>query len=435
MPKKFRLLLLEILKITLIGLSIGASISLYRYAVTYVITFSSFLFTSSNNLYFSLGVIGLVVLGIFSYAIIRFDVNIQGSGLPQLEMNLKYRKKNLKWYSIPLMFINSLISFFAGLPLGTEGPSTFMGGMINYSFNRLFKDYDNDDDIPLGMGTGFGISLMTPVAGIFYSFEECLETFQFKYIWKSILMITIAFTVAYLINPTSGIVLPVLSSFNYLYTIDLFLIVLANYCLARVILFLVPLFKSFINNHYKNSIIRARFFIIYIISALILIFCPILSGSGNNLLTAIKSENLPYLLLLSYLIVRIVMYATVNTSMASGGLMVPTFVLGALVGEILYVSFFKTNGSNTNENLIIILSMLSLFTFLNRTPLTNITLAISFGGYMNFLSIIGPSLITIVVSYLISKITKLDTLNDQRRKLLRTSRQTTLKKINQEANN
>jgi H+/Cl- antiporter ClcA len=129
------------------------------------------------------------------------------------------------------------------------------------------------------------------------------------------------------------------------------------------------------------------------------------------------------------------MYATVNTSMASGGLMVPTFVLGALVGEILYVSFFKTNGSNTNENLIIILSMLSLFTFLNRTPLTNITLAISFGGYMNFLSIIGPSLITIVVSYLISKITKLDTLNDQRRKLLRTSRQTTLKKINQEANN
>lgn len=272
---------------------------------------------------------------------------------------------------------------------------------------------------------------MTPVAGIFYSFEECLETFKIKYVWKSILMITTAFTVAYLINPTSSIVLPVLSSFNYLYTIDLFIIVLLNYFLAKAILFLVPLFKSFVSNHYKNKIIRARFFIIYIVSALILIFCPILSGSGNNLLTSIKSVNLPYLLLLSYLLIRIVMYATVNTSMASGGLMVPTFVLGALVGETLYVSFFKINGSNTDENLIIILSMLSLFTFLNRTPLTNISLAISFGGYMNFLNIFGPALITIVASYLISKITKLDTLNGQRKKLLRISRLNTLEKINQ----
>lgn len=431
MSKNFKLLFLEISKIILIGLSIGVLISLYRYAATYVVKISNFLFASPNKLYFSLGVVGLVVLGIFSYAIIRFDGNVQGSGLPQLEMNLKYRKNNLKWYSIPLMFINSLISFFAGLPLGTEGPSTFMGGMINYSFNRLYKDNGNDDDIPLGMGTGFGISLMTPVAGIFYSFEVCLETVKIKYVWKSILMITTAFTVAYLINPTSSIVLPVLSSFHYLYTIDFFIIVLLNYFLAKAILFLVPLFKSFVNNHYKNKIIRARFFIIYLVSALILIFCPILSGSGNNLLTSIKSVNLPYLLLLSYLLIRIVMFATVNTSMASGGLMVPTFVLGALVGETLYVSFFKINGSNTDENLIIILSMLSLFTFLNRTPLTNISLAISFGGYMNFLNIFGPALITIVASYLISKITKLDTLNGQRKKLLRISRLNTLEKINQ----
>ena len=93
MSKNFKLLFLEISKIILIGLSIGVLISLYRYAATYVVKISNFLFTSPNKLYFSLGVVGLVVLGIFSYAIIRFDGNVQGSGLPQLKMNLKYRKK------------------------------------------------------------------------------------------------------------------------------------------------------------------------------------------------------------------------------------------------------------------------------------------------------------------------------------------------------
>lgn len=434
MPLKLKKILLEVLKIILIGASIGVLIALYRYAATYVIKFSDYLFTSSNTLYFCFGVIGLVILGILSYAIIRFDGNVQGSGLPQLEMNLKYKKKALKWHSIPLMFINSLISFFAGLPLGTEGPSTFMGGMINYSFNRVFKDEENDDDIPLGMGTGFGISLMTPVAGVFYSFEECLKKFNFKYLWKSILMMSVAFTLAYFINPNSSISLPVLNPFNYLYTIDLFLIVLANYCLARIILFLVPIFKSFINRHYKNTFIRARFFIIYILSALIMIFIPILSGSGFKILNSFSSVSLIYSLLLVYLIVRIAMFATVNISMASGGLMVPSFILGALVGEILYVSFFSINGSNANENLVIILSMLSLFTFLNRTPLTNITLAISFGGYMNILNILVPALITISTSYLIAYVTKLDTLNGQRKKLLRTSRASSLEKINQTNN-
>jgi H+/Cl- antiporter ClcA len=430
MSQKAKKILLEISKVLLIGISIGVLISLYRYAATYVIKFSDYLFTSNNTLKFSLGVVGLVILGLLSYAIIRFDGNVQGSGLPQMEMNLKYKNKSLKWYSIPLMFFNSLISFFAGLPVGTEGPSTFMGGMINYSFNRVFKDEDNDDDIPLGMGAGFGISLMTPVAGLFYSFEECLGTFKLKYLWKSILMISSAFTVAYLINPTSTISLPVSTSFNYLYIMDLFLIVLVNYCLARVILFLVPLFKGFINRHYKNKFIRMRFFIIYIISAIIMICYPILSGSGLKIINQIQGGTLIYFTLLVYLIVRIVMFATVNISMASGGLMVPSFTLGAIVGEMIYVTFISTNGSGTSENLVIILSMLTFFTFINHTPLTNITLAISFGGYMNFLNIIGPALITIVSSYIIAKVTKLDTLNGQRSKLLRTSRSNRLEKIN-----
>jgi H+/Cl- antiporter ClcA len=157
---------------------------------------------------------------------------------------------------------------------------------------------------------------------------------------------------------------------------------------------------------------------------------PILSGSGLKIINQIQGGTLIYFTLLVYLIVRIVMFATVNISMASGGLMVPSFTLGAIVGEMIYVTFISTNGSGTSENLVIILSMLTFFTFINHTPLTNITLAISFGGYMNFLNIIGPALITIVSSYIIAKVTKLDTLNGQRSKLLRTSRSNRLEKIN-----
>lgn len=205
---------LEVIKAIVVGALIGAVIALYRHAAEYVIEASAWCFSERILPNYLIGVAGLIVFGFLAFFLIRFDGNIQGSGIPQLELNLLHKANTIKWYSLPLMFVNSLFSFFAGMPLGSEAPSTFMGGTLSLGANRLIHHENEDDDVPLGMGTAFGVALMSPLSGIFYAFEECLHVFKWEYLWKSVLMMASGYAVAYLIYPSTPISMSVTTMFD-----------------------------------------------------------------------------------------------------------------------------------------------------------------------------------------------------------------------------
>ncbi|MFA7032372.1 MAG: chloride channel protein [Bacilli bacterium] len=415
---------IEIIKCLLMGALIGVVISLYKFAVSWVISLASSLLESKDILKMTFYIISLIIVMFISYFLIRFDSEIQCGGLPQLEMNIRSKNGTIKWYkSLPLMFVNSLFSFFGGLPLGSEAPSTFMGGTVGIFANDITNHHDEDDDIGLGMGVGLGVAFMAPISGICYGFEESLNKFSFKDLGKVILMTINAFLVSYLINPHQLITINIDAAYNWMYSYSLFFIVIFSLPVAVLMMKLTPKIKIFLNRHSRNFFIKYRFFFLFTILSLIFILFPLLGGNGRALIYHLFGDDKISLwwLLFIFLVVRLMTFFLGANSTASGGLMFPTLTLGALIGALINCLMRTMGMPESQEKLIILISMMALFGLVNKTPITGFFLIMSMGGYDNILHYVGPAFIAMSVVFIFTRIIDIDNITDSRRKLLRYS--------------
>lgn len=414
--------ILTFIKTIITGAVIGAVIACYKYATFYVIKYSNWLYQNDELYLRIIMVISAIILVFVSYVITRIDGNIQGGGLPQLELNIKNNTGRFKWYkSLPLMIINSLISFFIGLPLGSEAPSVFIGGSIADGTNKIFKQ-DDKKHVAIGEGVGFAAAFMSPLGGFCYAIEECLHHLNFDIAWRLIVCIISAFTVSYLINPSQILMFPVASNVDLEYAYLFLIIIVMNIALAFFMLWAVPKLKNFINKHHTFFLFKYRLFVVGFICIPLILFFPYLGGSGILVITNIFTLS-SIQLVVGLLIIRLLLFVVVSNSTASGGMLVPTLAIGALLGElILSVASSFIEISQAEKALIILLSMLSLFAATNKTPLTAIVLSISIGGYKNFSYIIFPAIIVIGITSLPFMIMKIRELNDSLRELLRTGR-------------
>lgn len=412
---------IEILKLLFCGILIGSIIALYKYLTFIVLKGSSFLFNSEELLIRILAVLFGLVLMCFSYKLVKIDGNIQGGGLPQIEACIENKTNSIVWYkSLPLMIINSLISFFCGLPVGSEAPSAFIGAMVIKGANKYTIDYD--EDIYIGMGGGVAAAFLSPLSGVFYVFEESLHHFSFKRLGKLLLVTIPAFLTSYLINKEYIIEIPIFTSFNFKYFYTLIFILILCTFLGVIIIKLVAKLKIFINNHYKNYFIKKRFFFVFIYAFNCLLFCPLLSGSGLSLIYYLNQNPVWYIILI-YLIIRLTLFIFTGNAMVSGGLLVPTLAIGGMIGYLIgIISTFLFNLPKDQYPLLILLSMFTLFAIINKTPFTSFILIITTGGYQNLANFILPCLFIFICSFLIVHLLKIDNLTDTRRKLLRTSR-------------
>ena len=107
----------ELLKLTLLGIFVSVIVGLYRYASHFVINISNQLFTSSDIYTKTFAILLAVFLVFVGYAIIRFEGTVQSGGLSQLKLMINNPKIKFRYFfAIPLMFFNSLLSFFTVKP-------------------------------------------------------------------------------------------------------------------------------------------------------------------------------------------------------------------------------------------------------------------------------------------------------------------------------
>ncbi len=422
---KFKFILLEILKCLLMGLFIGVLTALYKYAVELVLYLSGVLFSINNLPSLGVGLISAFALLFIGYYMLTSEGSIQGSGLAQLELNIAYNQGTIKWYkALPMMFVNSLISFFVGIPVGKEGPIVFMGGTVAIGLKRFYKSQDHED-IALGMGAGFGSAFLSPLSGVAYTFEEGLEHFSFFKLFKAIITCFVAALTSYAINPEFVYQLNVNVGFNWATSYTLIFLFLVELLVAYLLLNGTKHVKIFINKHYQNFCIKYRYIFIYVISIAILISLPLISGSGLNITNSIFAEEeimTIYWVVILILLYRLIIFIIAGNSMASGGNALPILTLGALVAKLLTFLFHLfPNYDMTQDYLIIILGMTTLFAMMNNAPITSFFLTLSFGGLSNLLTTIFPSLIMMISIFIYNKFKPKDNIIAVLRKLLKTS--------------
>lgn len=164
------------------GILVGAVTALFVVAAKVI---TSFVFVTRSAENAPLAVCCFVLLALlccFCAAVVQQIVPVsKGSGIPLAECCARgMRKVRNPFSAVAALIVGSLLSFLAGMPLGSEGPSVGIGGLIGEGVGKLtrrpapFTRYL----ITGGASAGLAAAFNTPITGIAFALEETHRRFS-----------------------------------------------------------------------------------------------------------------------------------------------------------------------------------------------------------------------------------------------------------------
>lgn len=403
--------LIMFLRLVIIGLAVGLVVSLFQLCAYYLIEFLKdvYIVHDKGKMLIFFCVLPFIFGGILFLT--TKNSNIHGGGVPQLEFNIENKKEKLNWKKdLPMMFLSSLMSFCTFAPLGAEGPSVTLGGNCALMVNDIFKKED-DETVLISAGAAFGCAFHSPIVGLAHIFEEMLHKINVLNVFKALVIMGVSFLIIHFVFPNQIAFYTIdnyLSLKDYQFTLPIIgLIILFNFVSANLFLEIIIKIKDFISNHQNSIFVKYRVVIALILFVSLAFFLGQYLSSGSIII----NEQLikPYYFIIGIILLRIILTAFSSTSNLSGGIVIPQFAIGALIG-MLIIQLFKIAIPNFNVGLyaneIILLSMISFYVIVMETPITGIALIFAFVSFNHARNILLVGVIVMVLSYLISKLNK-----------------------------
>jgi len=392
------------------GIIIGALVSfvivLFRISLSYANT------TLLKILTFCKGSIGFIALWFLTLAFLAYLVSklikaeplISGSGIPQLEAELTGHL-NSKWYKVlSYKFLGGLISLFAGLSIGREGPSIQLGSMVAKGFGQSLKRSKTEQKflITCGASAGLAAAFHAPLAGVMFAIEEVHKHFSISLI---IAVMCSSLTSDYVLASLLGMK-PV---FSFVITEPM----PEEYYPILIILGIVlGLFGVIYNNSLLKcqDILQSKYFTDYtrllfpfLLAGVIGFIYPALLAGGENLIKSLTLNKFSIYGLLIILIAKFLFSIISYSSTAPGGIFFPLLVLGSITGAIFgQIAVDLFNVSPYLFNNFVIVAMAGLFASIVRAPLTGIILLFEMtGAPTSLLSISVVAITSFIVAELL----------------------------------
>jgi chloride channel protein, CIC family len=134
------------------------------------------------------GIVGLFAVlalcalatAVAAWLVRRFSPQAAGSGIPQVEAQLRGNWSGHPLRIILVKFSGGLLALGAGLGLGREGPTVQMGGCLALLIGRLSRCTEDECKALLagGAGAGLATAFNAPVAGAVFVLEELVGRFN-----------------------------------------------------------------------------------------------------------------------------------------------------------------------------------------------------------------------------------------------------------------
>ena len=129
----------------------------------------------------------LIAIGLLVGWITQSEPMIKGSGIPQVEGQVR-GYFTPKWLPVLVKkFVAGAIAVFCGLSLGREGPSIQLGAMaaqgIAETTHRKFPD--SRFIIICGACAGLSAAFNAPLAGILFALEEIHKSFSYRSVFSA----------------------------------------------------------------------------------------------------------------------------------------------------------------------------------------------------------------------------------------------------------
>lgn len=390
---------------TIIGIIVGFVISEFRIALANADLWRNELLEIANqqNHIFFIIAIALVFIAFLIAKIVNFEPYCKGSGIPQVEGELK-GKLETKWYRVILTkLLGGFLALGSGLSLGREGPSIQLGAMVAKGFSRINHRLLTEERmlITCGAGAGLAAAFGAPLAGAIFSLEELHKNFS-----TEVLLTTMSAAISADFVVKNIIGLKPVFSFQFLHPLPLNLywaIILFGIILGvlgvfynNVIAFMQDLFDK-INKPFFRIMILYCFVLVFAITA------PLLLGSGHGLVAKIAHNEFSLILLIVFLVIKF-LFSTMSFSCGvPGGIFLPLLVLGALIGGIYgKILLPMVNADMTFLISFVILGMAGYFSSIVRAPITGVILITEMtGDFTNLLALSVVALVAYVIADLL----------------------------------
>ncbi len=322
------------------GLFTGVLIFLFKLCISKVIPFSAELYAlvRENAEYLPLLLLGATILGVISALILRYAPDCKGGGIPT-SITLLRGLASFSWVkSIFLLFPSALVTYFGGVPLGTEGPAVQMGTAVGRGVIRIFAKRHLAWDrfiMTGGASSGFAAATGAPITGIFFAFEEAHRRFTpMLFMTSAVSAITSTAVMQYLC-PLAGLS-------PHLFHLKIDAVMPLKFLWASVIIGLVCGFAgavftkiySRVHSISENIPMAVKTVAVFTLTALTGYFSADCIGTGDGLIEKLIEGHAPWKLLPLLFCIRGIFLIVANNVGITGGLFVPNLCFGAIIGGL-----------------------------------------------------------------------------------------------------
>lgn len=321
--------------------------------------------------------VALVIAALVMNILHKKIPEVKGGGIPRSEGILRGALP-FKWLKTFLgTFFGSMISFFVGLPLGSEGPAVLIGTSIGGMCDNISKSKSAWGRCIMtgGAGAGFAVATGAPLSAILFTLEEVHKKFT------PMLMLTVSISVlsASIVNEWLCSVFGLSSSLFHVSSLPEFELAQVGYVVLFGILvaLAVGIFDGSVEWIYKitrkitgRSSHLVKLIIFFVLTGACGLFFAGGIYSGHDVIekVMIKSESLTLLFIL--LIVRLAMMLIATNSAATGGIFVPTLAIGALFSAFFANLMVLVGMSEEYFTVLVLLGMCAFLGGTLRAPIT-----------------------------------------------------------------
>ena len=320
---------------------------------------------------------GLILLASAMYLLHRRAPESKGGGIPRSEGILR-GLLTFRWLRVLVgTVVGSFISFFCGLPLGSEGPSVLVGTALSHEVGNISKDREawNRYVMTGGACAGFAVATGSPLTAILFALEEVHKRFTPMLVLIASVSVGTATYMNFLLCELFDIT-PTLFAVGAVVDLDIgdtgYVLLLALLVAASVAIFdsAVAAARGLLRRAGKKIPDYAKLLTVFLLTGVIGLFFidGLYSGRGIILGILDGGRALSYLFLL--LLIRFVMMILTSTSGATGGIFVPTLAIGALVGAISGKLLVSVGMREELYGTVVLLAMVAFMGGTMRSPIT-----------------------------------------------------------------
>ncbi len=401
-----------VFKSILIGVVSAAIVIMYRLLLTQADGLRSLLVFIKGDILKTAGyLIGLFFLALLTFWLLKKYPMIGGSGIPQVKGQIRGLIR-VPWLSTLIAkFIGGMITGFAGLSLGREGPSIQLGASSAHGLADRLSATRTERKILIASGAAAGLAAAfnAPLAGVIFVFEEI-----FRYISPLILLSSVS--AAVVADFLSKLVFGFEPVFAFTVTSQLPL-------MSYWLLLILGLTAGFAGAFYNFAIIGTirlyskltgrysllKILIPFALAGVLGLIFPVVLGGGHAIIEKLSLDS-PFIWLVLVLIIKFIFSTISFSSGAPGGIFFPLLILGALLGAVFAKAASLVLGLDPLlMDYFMILAMAGFFTAIVRAPITGVILLTEMTGSFSHML---PLTLVSVTAYVSAELLKSEPIYD-----------------------